>query len=176
MTADNGADMSERLLPDDLVSLASRVVEGNTAAKRRIAVAESCTGGLVTAALTEISGCSSVLDRGFVVYSNDAKHELLGVAKDITDTFGAVSVAGAWAMALGALERSDADVAVAVTGIAGPNGGTEQKPVGMVVFARALRGDQPDDCYTEVKQFPSNYSRAEVRHQAALLALEKLLP
>lgn len=165
----------DRLLPEVLVSLAQRVVAENAAAGRRIVVAESCTGGLVTASLTEIPGCSAVLDRGFVTYSNEAKRELLGVADDIVDTFGAVSIAVAWAMAKGALDRSQADVAAAVTGIAGPDGGSEQKPVGTVVFARALRDASPDDSLTEHKQF-TGASRAEIRLQAALFTLELLLP
>lgn len=87
------------LLPDDLVELARRVIAENAAIGRRVAVAESCTGGLVSAALTEIAGSSAVLDRGFVTYSNEAKMESLGVPRDIIDTLGAVSVATAWAMA-----------------------------------------------------------------------------
>ena len=127
--------MSDSLLPPDLVALAERVVAENRAAGRTVALAESCTGGLVAAALTEIAGSSAVLDRGFVTYSNAAKHDMLGVQDDIIDTFGAVSIAVAWAMAQGALKHSDADVAVAITGVAGPDGGSEQKPVGTVVFA-----------------------------------------
>src|SRR5690606_25341448 len=101
--------------------------------------------GLVAAAITEIPGSSAVLDRGFVTYSNEAKHESLGVANDILDAFGAVSVAAVYAMAQGALERSNADIAVAISGIAGPEGGSDTKPVGTVVFARAVRGsDKPD--------------------------------
>ena len=108
---------------------------------RTVALAESCTGGLVSAALTEIAGSSAVLDRGFVTYSNEAKHEALGVANDIIETFGAVSIACAWAMARGALARSDADIAVAISGVAGPDGGSALKPVGTVVFARVVRDD-----------------------------------
>ena len=122
--------MTEGLLPDDLVALAAQVISENRAAGRTVALAESCTGGLVAAALTEIAGSSAVLDRGFVTYSNEAKHELLGVSNDILETFGAVSIACAWAMAQGALKRSGADVAVAISGIAGPDGGSAMKPVG----------------------------------------------
>ena len=173
---DEGARMSESLLPDDLVSLAERVVAENRAEGRKVTVAESCTGGLVTAALTEVPGCSAVLDRGFVVYSNEAKLEELGVAPDIIDTFGAVSIANCWAMAQGALEHSHADVAVALTGITGPTGGTEQKPVGTVVFARAVRGAGPEDAVTDLQHFSPTASRAQIRRQAALVALEMLLP
>lgn len=161
------------LLPDDLVELARRVIAENAAIGRRVAVAESCTGGLVSAALTEIAGSSAVLDRGFVTYSNEAKMESLGVPRDIIDTLGAVSVATAWAMAQGALKHSHADVAVAISGIAGPDGGTEQKPVGLVVFACAKRDS--DEVDAEERQFDAT-SRGEVRRQAALVALELLLP
>jgi len=161
------------LLPDDLATLAEQVITANRAAGRTVALAESCTGGLVAAALTEIAGSSAVLDRGFVTYSNEAKHELLGVPGDIIDTFGAVSVACAWAMAQGALKHSQADVAVAISGIAGPEGGTPQKPVGTVVFARAVRGS--DELVAEERHLPGE-SRAEIRRQATLVALELLLP
>jgi nicotinamide-nucleotide amidase len=165
--------MTQSMLPEEVVALARRVVEENKAAGRRIAVAESCTGGLVAAAITEIPGSSAVLDRGFVTYSNEAKHDSLGVANDILDAFGAVSVACVYAMAQGALERSKADVAVAISGIAGPDGGTPGKPVGTVVFARAIRGsDKPD---AESKLF-EDQDRAGVRLQATLCALELLLP
>lgn len=159
--------------PEDLFALAKRVIDENKAAGRTVALAESCTGGLVCAALTEIPGSSVVLDRGFVTYSNAAKQELLGVQSDIIDAFGAVSPATAWAMAQGALKRSNADVAVAVSGIAGPDGGTELKPVGTVVFALAVRGE--DEVNAEQKLI-EGASRAEIRHEAALVALEMLLP
>jgi nicotinamide-nucleotide amidase len=165
--------MTDSLLPDDIVDLARRVVEANAAAGRKIALAESCTGGLVAAALTEIPGSSAVLDRSFVTYSNEAKQDLLGVESDIIEAFGAVSVACVYAMARGALERSEADVAVAISGIAGPGGGSETKPVGTVVFARIKKGqDQPD---AEDKLF-ADTSRSGVRRQATLCALELLLP
>ena len=165
--------MTDALLPDDIVQLARRVVEENAAAGRKVALAESCTGGLVAAALTEIPGSSSVLDRSFVTYSNEAKQELLGVERDIIEAFGSVSVACVYAMARGALERSDADVAVAISGIAGPGGGSEAKPVGTVVFARLEKGqDEPE---AEDKLF-ADTGRSGVRRQATLCALELLLP
>ena len=163
----------ESLLPAEIVELAARVVVENRAAGRTVAVAESCTGGLVAAALTEIPGSSAVLDRGFVTYSNESKIEMLGVSSDIVDAFGAVSIACAWAMAQGALKRSRADVSVSISGIAGPGGGTEQKPVGTVVFARSLKGT--DEVLAEERHFEA-VSRAEVRYRAALVALELLLP
>lgn len=165
--------MSDDLLPGDLVRLAARVIAENSAAGRTIALAESCTGGLVAAALTEIAGSSAVFDRGFVTYSNEAKHELLGVSNDILETFGAVSIACVWAMAQGALLHSAADVAIAISGIAGPDGGSEHKPVGTVVFARAIRGSE--EILAEERLLDGS-SRAEVRRQAALVALELLLP
>lgn len=162
------------LLPDDVIALAQRVVAENAAVGRTVALAESCTGGLVCAALTEIAGSSAVLDRGFVTYSNAAKQEILGVPGEILDAFGAVSVATAWAMAQGALKRSGADVAVAISGIAGPDGGSDHRPVGTVVFARAVRG-QDEDVDAEERRLDGS-SRDRVRHQAALIALELLLP
>ena len=129
--------MRQHLLPAELVDRARAVVEANRKAGRTVAVAESCTGGLVCAALTEIPGSSDVLDAGYVTYSNDAKMHDLHVSGEVVETFGAVSVATAWAMAQGALDASQADIAVAITGIAGPDGGTPTKPVGTVVFARA---------------------------------------
>src|ERR1700712_3872141 len=112
------------MFDDEILNLARRVIEENLAAGRTIALAESCTGGLVAAALTEIPGSSEVFERGFVTYSNEAKLESIGVNQDILETFGAVSVAVAWAMAQGALTHSLADTAVAITGIAGPDGGS----------------------------------------------------
>lgn len=166
------------LLPSDITELAARVVVENASVGRSVALAESCTGGLVAGALTEIVGSSAVLDRGFVTYSNDAKIEMLGVSPDIIDTFGAVSIACAWAMAKGALDRSKADVAVAISGVAGPGGGTPNKPVGTVVFARVIRNSvgEPEG---ELKFFEGGDGadgRAEIRRQAALCALELLLP
>lgn len=162
------------LLPDEIVSLAKRVVAENNAAGRTVVVAESCTGGLVAAALTEVSGSSAVLERGFVTYSNAAKMEDLQVAADLIETFGAVSIACVWAMAQGALLRSQADVAVAISGVAGPSGGTDLKPVGTVVFARALRGQNRYED-TELRKFDAS-DRAGVRKEATLCALELLLP
>ena len=106
----------------------------------KIATAESCTGGLVAGLLTEIAGSSAVLERGFVTYSNEAKRELLGVPAGALETHGAVSEPTARAMARGALAHSRAQVAVSITGVAGPGGGTAEKPVGLVHFARAGPG------------------------------------
>jgi len=167
--------MREYLLPTELVDKARAVVAANRKAGRKVAVAESCTGGLVCAALTEISGSSEVLDAGYVTYSNEAKAADLHVSADVVETFGAVSVATAWAMAKGALEASNADIAVAITGIAGPDGGSPGKPVGTVVFARAERLPGPDEVTADQKLF-ENQNRAGVRLQAALCALDLLMP
>ncbi|HEX8263445.1 MAG TPA: CinA family protein [Allosphingosinicella sp.] len=165
----------EFCLPDELIEAARRVVEANRAAGLRLAVAESCTGGLVAAALTEIPGSSDVLEAGFVSYANESKVGLLGVSEDIVETFGAVSIAVAWAMAQGALKRTGADTAVAVTGIAGPGGGTEKKPVGTVIFARARRGADPKEIVADTHYF-GDLGRGGVRMQAVLCALDLLMP
>lgn len=165
----------EILLPAVLVEKAGEVIERNRAAGRRIIMAESCTGGLVGAALTEIAGSSDVFEGAFVTYANEAKTGVLGVNPEIIETFGAVSPAVAWAMALGALDKSNADIAVSITGVAGPGGGTDKKPVGTVVFGRALRGGDPEAIEAYQKAFEDN-GRAGVRLQAGLWALELLLP
>ena len=167
--------MSEFVLPTILVDRARKVVEANRAIGRRIAVAESCTGGLVSAALTEIAGSSDVFEGGFVTYSNFSKARQLGVREDVLSTFGAVSVATAWAMARGALQASDADVAVAITGIAGPAGGSANKPVGTVVFAKAERDGDPENVVADQHVFKDE-GRASVRLHAALCALDLLMP
>jgi nicotinamide-nucleotide amidase len=169
--------IEDSLFDPQVTALARRVVEENRAAGRKIVVAESCTGGLVAAAITEISGSSDVFDRGFVTYSNESKHDCLGVSEDLLDAFGAVSIACVYAMAQGALERSDADIAVAISGIAGPTGGSEQKPVGTVVFARVMRGDEkPEAESRRLGDKDGSWTRAEIRRQATLCALELLLP
>lgn len=162
----------ENLLPDALVELARRVIDANREAGRTVALAESCTGGLVGAALTEIAGSSDVFETAFVTYANEAKVALIGVNADTIERFGAVSKEVAAAMARGALERSGADIAVSITGVAGPGGGTDEKPVGTVMFARAAPGADPES-YSQL--FEDN-GRAGVRLQAALWALELLLP
>jgi len=167
--------MADTLLPRQLVDRAREVVEANRRAARRIAVAESCTGGLVSAAITEIAGSSDVFEAGYVTYSNASKIHQLRVSEDVVETFGAVSIATAWAMARGALAASDADVAVAITGIAGPGGGTPSKPVGTVVFALAERDADPARIVADQKLF-EHENRAGVRLHAALCALDLLIP
>jgi nicotinamide-nucleotide amidase len=167
--------MTERLLPQALYDKAKEVIAANRRLGRTIAVAESCTGGLVCAALTEIAGASDVFEAGYVTYSNASKIDDLGVSEEVVETFGAVSVATAWAMARGALSASKADLAVAITGIAGPSGGTPTKPVGTVVFARAERGIDPSQISADQKIFEDE-GRAAIRLQAALWALDLLMP
>lgn len=164
------------VLPAKIARMAERVVAENKAAGRTVAIAESCTGGLVAAAITEVPGSSAILGSGYVTYSNDAKMKMLGVNEDILDTFGAVSVAVAWAMAQGALKKSGADIAVAISGVAGPDGGTVNKPVGTVVFAVAKKGQDPEDVVGDRKEFGADKSRADIRSFATLYALELLLP
>jgi nicotinamide-nucleotide amidase len=163
------------LLPDELVDAAKRVLDANRAAGRTIAVAESCTGGLVAAALTEHPGSSDVFVASVVSYSNAAKIAHLKVGSDIIETFGAVSIATAWGMAQGMLNATDVDIAVSITGVAGPDGGSEKKPVGTVVFARAVRGEDPEKVHADKKFFDNN-GRGGIRLQAALVALELLMP
>lgn len=167
--------MNASVLNPELVALAQRVVDENRRAGRTFALAESCTGGLVSAAITEIPGSSEVFEASFVTYSNEIKQNLLKVSQDVLETFGSVSIATAWGMAQGALANTHAHVAVAITGIAGPGGGTAQKPVGTVVFARAERGGNPDNIVADLKKFDDT-GRSDVRLQAALCALELLLP
>lgn len=123
--------------PKPIIDLAADVLEKACSRKWKIATAESCTGGLIAGALTEIAGSSDVFERGFVTYSNEAKTEMLGVEAGLIKSLGAVSIGVAQAMARGAAQRAGADLAVSVTGIAGPGGGSAKKPVGLVCFAVA---------------------------------------
>ncbi len=126
--------------PEDIEAKAGSLIATFSKRGLMVATAESCTGGLIAGALTEIPGSSSVVDRGFVTYSNDAKIQMLGVNTATLETHGAVSRHTAIEMVRGALSHSKADMAVAVTGVAGPGGGTEEKPVGLVHLAAASRG------------------------------------
>jgi nicotinamide-nucleotide amidase len=157
-------------MPADAANAAREVLDLCRAKGLTIATAESCTGGLVAAALTSIAGSSAVVDRGFVTYSNDAKETMLGVPRDTIARFGAVSEQTARAMAAGALAHSPANLAVAVTGVAGPGGGTFEKPVGLVHFACALRGGDVNHQRIEY----GDVGRANVRHKSLLQALEML--
>ena len=164
------------IVPATLQALAAHVIERNRAEGCRIALAESCTGGLCATALTEVPGASDVLEASLVSYSDAAKMALLGVEEELLNTFGAVSAATAWAMANGVLDRTRADLVVAITGIAGPTGGTARKPVGTVVFARARRGDDPQTIQASRRQFDPAAGRAAIRLYAAEVALSLLLP
>jgi nicotinamide-nucleotide amidase len=126
--------------PHRIWSLAQQIVDKAGAEGLMLTAAESCTGGMIAAALTDVPGASAVFDRGFVTYSNEAKSELIGVQAQTISRFGAVSQNVAREMAIGALANSNADIAVATTGIAGPSGGSDRKPVGLVWFALAVKG------------------------------------
>ncbi len=140
-----------------------------------VATAESCTGGLIAAALTEVSGSSAVLDSGFVTYSNDAKTTMLGVPAGLIDEKGAVSAAVARAMADGALSRSLADLSVAVTGIAGPTGGTSDKPVGLVHITVRQRGREAVEKKCLFHNDHPQADRATIRALTVETALEMVL-
>jgi nicotinamide-nucleotide amidase len=146
---------------------AAGLVEEMKAAGLTLATAESCTGGLIASALTSVPGASLVLERGFVTYSNDSKIQMLGVPSELIARHGAVSAEVARAMAEGALSNSKADLAIAVTGIAGPDGGGEAKPVGLVHLAGATRAGA---IISEEKRF-GDLGRNEVRNQAAAAAM-----
>lgn len=135
-----------------------------------VATAESCTGGLLSAALTEAAGASAVMDRGFVTYSNAAKMDMLGVPERVLDRYGAVSREVALAMAEGALERSRADLTVSITGIAGPTGGSPGKPVGLVWFGLCRRGRQTHG----IERRFGDLGRSRVRIFSVLTALRLL--
>jgi nicotinamide-nucleotide amidase len=150
----------------ETLSLAQLVLDSCRARGWHVATAESCTGGLVAAALTSIAGSSDVVERGFVTYSNAAKSELLGVPPETIAAHGAVSTETAAAMATGALVRTPVDLAISVIGVAGPGGGSAAKPVGLVVFGLARR-DGP--CRTERHVFDGD--RSAVRQAALQMAL-----
>jgi len=151
--------------------LATALLDACRREKLMVATAESCTGGLVAGAITDIAGSSEVFDRGFVTYSNAAKTQMLGVPAALIAAHGAVSGEVARAMALGALEQSLADVAVAVTGVAGPGGGSEEKPVGLVHFACARKGVG----VTQVERRFGPLAREAIREASVVQALEMLI-
>jgi nicotinamide-nucleotide amidase len=153
------------LMPDVPQKLAERLV----ALQSQMATAESCTGGLISACCTDLAGSSVWFDRGFVTYSNDAKTQMLGVPSDLISAHGAVSEAVAHAMAIGAVYRSKAQVSVAVTGVAGPSGGSPEKPVGTVWFGWCINGL----VFTELHHFEGN--RKLIRQATVLHALTGLL-
>jgi len=147
------------------------VLEACRKAGLMIATAESCTGGLIAGALTDIAGSSDVVDRGFVTYSNEAKNEMISVPMELIGQVGAVSKEVAIAMAEGALKHSRAGISIAVTGVAGPGGGSGEKPVGLVHIASARNGHPT--LHRECRFGPK--SRADIRHATVLAALELVL-
>ena len=160
------------IIDPELATMAEMTIERFRAADFRCATVESCTGGLVAALITSVAGSSDIFDRGFVTYSNDAKSEMLGVSRESLDEFGAVSMQVAIEMAIGGLNNSEANACVAITGVAGPGGGDEQKPVGLVYIAVA--NDFEEGAYGEEFQF-DEISRDSIRNEAAKAALEMLI-
>ncbi|MFC5755437.1 CinA family protein [Rhizobium sp. GCM10022189] len=159
------------LFPADITSIAASIVRDFTAAGRMLSTAESCTGGLIAGALTEIPGSSAVIDRGFVTYTNAAKMQMLGVQEETLVRFGAVSEETARQMVHGALFRSRADLAIAVTGIAGPGGGSPEKPVGLVHLAAKSRSGK----LIHRKMLYGDIGRTEVRLATIRTALQMLI-
>lgn len=155
------------MLPEDVLEQAAALVGALKTVRLKLATAESCTGGLVAAAITDVPGSSAIFERGFVTYSNEAKMDSIGVASELLEKHGAVSAAVAAAMAEGALRHSRADVAVAITGIAGPGGATAAKPVGLVYLAVARAGSATVE---EECRF-GDTSRRKVRESAVRRAL-----
>ena len=154
----------------EVLAAATRVLDAGRARGLKIATAESGTGGLVAGALTDVPGSSDVVERGFVTYSNEAKVEMLGVDEATLAAHGAVSRETAEAMAVGAIRRSIADLSVAITGVAGPGGGSAEKPVGLMHFAAASR----DGRHAHREERFGDIGRAEVRRRSVLVALEML--
>ena len=158
------------MFPPDIEASAAAVIRAALKANVMIATAESCTGGLVSGALTAVAGSSAVLDRGFVTYSNEAKSDLLGVTQDLLARFGAVSEPVARSMAAGAVERSRALVSVSITGIAGPGGGSADKPVGLVHFAAI----GPSGAVVHLERRFGDIGRDAVRLESVRVALALL--
>lgn len=158
------------LFAEPLLEKARDLLGACEAAGLKIVTAESCTGGLVAAVLTEIPGSSSVVERGYVTYANEAKHALLGVPEDLIEDCGAVSAPVARAMVEGALKHSGADLAVAITGVAGPGGGSAEKPVGLVHFAAKRTGGAT----IRVEKHFGDIGRTEVRLASVDVALDLL--
>ncbi len=158
------------MLDQEVIDAANLVLEACKAKKLTVATAESCTGGLVAAALTHIAGSSAVVDRGYVTYTNDAKMQMIGVAPMTIETYGAVSRECAQEMAKGALAHSGASLAVSITGIAGPTGAVPGKPIGLVFFCAASRSGR---LITHDRKY-GDIGRAQVRRASVLQALDML--
>ncbi len=159
----------DTLITHDLTKLSTQLGRLLKDKSFTMALAESCTGGLASAAITDVAGSSAWFDRGFVTYSNAAKHEMLNVSKKILTQYGAVSEETAQAMVMGALNNSNANIAGSITGIAGPSGGSANKPVGTVCFAYSIKDGQ---LITEEKQFAGD--RQAVRHQSVIQLINGL--
>lgn len=157
------------MLHPDILERSSEIIQLCLTKKCKVATIESCTGGLISAALTAVSGASEVVDRGFITYSNEAKNQLVGVPVKLIETCGAVSEEVARAMAEGGLKRSIANITISVTGIAGPGGGTETKPVGLVHFACAHENSSTSS-YFEV----FSGDRSSVREATVLQAFNMI--
>ena len=158
------------MLDEDIVEAAKNLLAICKEKNLKVATAESCTAGLVAGTLTEIPGVSSILDRGYITYSDEAKHEMLGVSRDILQKHGAVSPQTAEAMVRGVLGHSRVDLAVSVTGIAGPDGGSAEKPVGLVFFSAATRTGKIIDA----EKRDGNIGRDKVRKYSVLQAFRML--
>ena len=158
------------MFPSDILDSAGRIIAKLRAAHLKVATAESCTGGLVAGAITSIAGSSDVFDQGFVTYANSAKTAMVGVDAKLIREHGAVSAEVAHAMAEGGLKAAAADVAVAITGVAGPTGGTAEKPVGLVHFAAAKRGGATTN---EARRF-GDIGRHQIRIASVEVALNLL--
>jgi nicotinamide-nucleotide amidase len=160
------------IIDPELPTMAEMTIERFRTAELKCATVESCTGGLVSALITSVAGSSDIFERGFVTYSNDSKSELLGVSRESLDEFGAVSMQVAIEMAVGGLENSQANACVAITGIAGPGGAEEHKPVGQVFIAVA--NDFEEGAFGEEFHFEEQ-SRDGIRNEAAKAAFEMLI-
>lgn len=158
------------MLDDDIVEAAERLLDICKHKNLTVATVESCTAGLVAGTLTEVPGTSSILDRGFITYSNRAKQDMVGVSAGTLKAHGAVSRETAEEMVRGALEHAPVDLAVSVTGIAGPDGGSAEKPVGLVHFAAASRSGQ----FAQAERRFGNIGRSEIRKQSVLQAFRML--
>ncbi len=157
---------------EELTTIAQQIIKEFGEAGFTIATAESCTGGLIGGCITSVGGSSAVFDRGYITYSNEAKSEVLGVKPELIEEHGAVSPQVVSEMAIGAIKQSGSNAAVAVTGIAGPGGGTETKPVGLVYIAVATSDEE--GAFVEDFNF-ADMSRDEVRRETVKEALEMLL-
>jgi nicotinamide-nucleotide amidase len=162
-------ELAEHVFTEDQANWALHLQQMMIAAGKKLVLAESCTGGMLASELVAVAGSSAYVERGFVTYSNLAKQQSIGVAGSVIEQFGAVSIETSQAMALGALKHSDADIALSVTGIAGPSGGSDEKPVGTVCFTLA----EGEHCISQ-QLLMSNRSRSVVRVMSTAVAMDML--